>query len=107
MAHEFIYQAYKLSRVYPPDKTVLENISLSFYPGVKIGVLGSNGAGKSSLLKIMAGLDDGFQGEARLTAGHTVGYLAQGPSSTQTRRSAATSWTASPKCSRSLTTTTR
>ena len=79
MAHEFIYQAYKLSRVYPPDKTVLENISLSFYPGVKIGVLGSNGAGKSSLLKIMAGLDDGFQGEARLTAGHTVGYLAQEP----------------------------
>ena len=54
MAHEFIYQAYKLKRVYPPDKTVLENISLSFYPGVKIGVLGSNGAGKSSLLKIMA-----------------------------------------------------
>jgi sulfate-transporting ATPase len=79
MAHEFIYQAYKLKRVYPPDKTVLENISLSFYPGVKIGVLGSNGAGKSSLLKIMAGLDDGFQGEARLTAGHTVGYLAQEP----------------------------
>lgn len=79
MAHEFIYQAYKLKRVYPPDKTVLENISLSFYPGVKIGVLGSNGAGKSSLLKIMAGLDDGFQGEARLTAGHSVGYLAQEP----------------------------
>ncbi len=79
MAHEFIYQAYKLKRVYPPDKTVLENISLSFYPGAKIGVLGSNGAGKSSLLKIMAGLDDGFQGEARLTAGHTVGYLAQEP----------------------------
>ncbi|MFT4658935.1 MAG: sulfate-transporting ATPase [Ilumatobacter sp.] len=79
MAHEFIYQAYKLKRIYPPDKTVLENISLSFYPGVKIGVLGSNGAGKSSLLKIMAGLDDGYQGEARLTAGFTVGYLAQEP----------------------------
>ena len=76
MAHEFIYQAYKLKRIYPPDKTVLENISLSFYPGAKIGVLGSNGAGKSSLLKIMAGLDDGYQGEARLTAGFTVGYLA-------------------------------
>jgi energy-dependent translational throttle protein EttA len=79
MAHEFIYQAYKLKRIYPPDKTVLENISLSFYPGAKIGVLGSNGAGKSSLLKIMAGLDDGYQGEARLTAGFTVGYLAQEP----------------------------
>jgi ATP-binding cassette ChvD family protein len=79
MAHEFIYQAYKLARHYPPDKTVLENISLSFYPGAKIGVLGTNGAGKSSLLKIMAGLDDGYSGEARLTAGFTVGYLAQEP----------------------------
>ena len=79
MAHEFIYQAYKLARHYPPDKTVLENISLSFYPGAKIGVLGSNGAGKSSLLKIMAGLDDGYSGEARLTQGFTVGYLAQEP----------------------------
>ncbi len=79
MAHEFIYQAYKLKRVYPPDKTVLENISLSFYPGAKIGVLGSNGAGKSSLLKIMAGLDDGYSGEARLTPGFTVGYLSQEP----------------------------
>jgi sulfate-transporting ATPase len=79
MAHEFIYQAYKLARHYPPDKTVLENISLSFYPGAKIGVLGSNGAGKSSLLKVMAGLDDGYSGEARLTQGFTVGYLAQEP----------------------------
>ncbi len=79
MAHEFIYQAYKLARHYPPDKTVLENISLSFYPGAKIGVLGSNGAGKSSLLKIMAGLDDGYSGEARLTQGFSVGYLAQEP----------------------------
>jgi energy-dependent translational throttle protein EttA len=79
MAHEFIYQAYKLSRVHPPDKTVLENISISFYPGAKIGVLGSNGAGKSSLLKIMAGLDDGYSGEARLTAGFSVGYLQQEP----------------------------
>ncbi len=79
MAHEFIYTCYKLARFYPPDRTVLENISLSFYPGAKIGVLGSNGAGKSSLLKIMAGLDDGFTGEARLTPGFSVGYLAQEP----------------------------
>ncbi|MCU1388597.1 MAG: transporter ATP-binding protein [Ilumatobacteraceae bacterium] len=79
MAHEYIYTCYKLARHYPPDRTVLENISLSFYPGAKIGVLGSNGAGKSSLLKIMAGLDDGFSGEARLTPGFTVGYLAQEP----------------------------
>src|SRR6188768_4217608 len=79
MAHEFIYTCHKLARVHPPDKTVLENISLSFYPGAKIGVIGSNGAGKSSLLKIMAGLDDGYSGEARLTPGFTVGYLAQEP----------------------------
>jgi ATP-binding cassette ChvD family protein len=79
MAHEFIYTCYKLARVYPPDRTVLENISLSFYPGAKIGVLGPNGAGKSSLLRIMAGLDDGYSGEARLTPGFTVGYLSQEP----------------------------
>jgi sulfate-transporting ATPase len=79
MAHEFIYTCYKLARHYPPDKTVLENISLSFYPGAKIGVIGANGAGKSSLLKIMAGLDDGFSGEARLTPGFSVGYLSQEP----------------------------
>jgi ATP-binding cassette ChvD family protein len=79
MAHEFIYTSYKLARHYPPDRTVLENISLSFYPGAKIGVIGSNGAGKSSLLKIMAGLDDGFSGEARLTPGFSVGFLAQEP----------------------------
>src|SRR5450432_652053 len=79
MAHEFIYTTYKLARHYPPDRTVLENISISFYPGAKIGVIGSNGAGKSSLLRIMAGLDDGFSGEARLTPGFTVGYLAQEP----------------------------
>ena len=71
MPHEFIYTTYKLARHYPPDRTVLENISISFYPGAKIGVIGPNGAGKSSLLRIMAGLDDGFIGEARLTPGFT------------------------------------
>ena len=85
MAHEFIYTTYKLARHYPPDRTVLENISISFYPGAKIGVIGSNGAGKSSLLRIMAGLDDGFTGEARLTPGFTVGYLAQEPELDPTR----------------------
>jgi energy-dependent translational throttle protein EttA len=79
MPQEFIYTTYKLARHYPPDRTVLENISISFYPGAKIGVIGSNGAGKSSLLRIMAGLDDGFSGEARLTPGFSVGYLAQEP----------------------------
>ncbi len=79
MPAEFIYTTYKLARHYPPDRTVLEDISLSFYPGAKIGVIGPNGAGKSSLLRIMAGLDDGFTGEARLTPGFSVGYLEQEP----------------------------
>src|SRR4051812_28666912 len=79
MPAEFIYTAYKLARHYPPDRTVLEDISISFYPGAKIGVIGPNGAGKSSLLRIMAGLDDGFTGDARLTPGYSVGYLSQEP----------------------------
>jgi ATP-binding cassette ChvD family protein len=79
MPAEFIYSTYKLARHYPPDRTVLEDISISFYPGAKIGVIGPNGAGKSSLLRIMAGLDDGFTGEARLTPGFTVGFLSQEP----------------------------
>jgi energy-dependent translational throttle protein EttA len=79
MPPEFIYTSYRLARHYPPDRTVLEDISISFYPGAKIGVIGPNGAGKSSLLRIMAGLDDGFTGEARLTPGFTVGYLDQEP----------------------------
>jgi sulfate-transporting ATPase len=79
MAPQFIYTMHKLSRFHPPDRQVLENISLSFYPGAKIGVLGANGAGKSSLLRVMAGEDDGYTGEARLTAGYTVGFLHQEP----------------------------
>ncbi|MCX6514453.1 MAG: energy-dependent translational throttle protein EttA [Actinobacteria bacterium] len=79
MAAEFIYTCYKLARFYPPDRTILEDISLSFYPGAKIGVIGSNGSGKSSLLRIMAGKDDGYTGEARLTPGFTVGLLEQEP----------------------------
>jgi len=68
-----------LRRFYPPDREVLKGINLSFYPGAKIGVIGANGSGKSSLLRIMAGLDDGFTGEARLTPGFSVGYLSQEP----------------------------
>ncbi len=85
MPAEFIYTTYRLGRHYPPDRTVLEDISISFYPGAKIGVIGPNGAGKSSLLKIMAGLDDGFVGEARLTPGFSVGYLSQEPGLDQTK----------------------
>ena len=79
MSAQYIYTMHKLSRFYPPDKEVLKDINLSFYPGAKIGVLGANGAGKSSLLKIMAGKDDGFTGEARLSPGFTVGMLEQEP----------------------------
>ena len=79
MAAQYIYTMRDLRRFYPPDREVLKGINLSFYPGAKIGVIGSNGSGKSSLLQIMAGEDDGFTGEARLTAGFTVGYLAQEP----------------------------
>jgi len=74
-----------LTRFYPPDREVLKGINLSFYPGAKIGVIGSNGSGKSSLLRIMAGEDDGFSGEARLTPGFTVGYLPQEPQLDESR----------------------
>jgi energy-dependent translational throttle protein EttA len=79
MSAQFIYTMRKLSRFHPPDKEVLNDIVLSFYPGAKIGVLGANGAGKSSLLRVMAGVDDGFTGEGRLTPGFTVGMLEQEP----------------------------
>src|SRR3954449_5937499 len=79
MSAQFIFSMHKVSRYYPPDREVLKDISLSFYPGAKIGVLGANGSGKSSLLKVMAGLDHDFTGEARLTPGFSVGLLEQEP----------------------------
>jgi ATP-binding cassette ChvD family protein len=84
-AAQYIFTMYKVSRFHPPDKEVLKDITLSFYPGAKIGVIGSNGAGKSSLLRIMAGLDDGFTGEARLSPGFTVGMLEQEPHLDETK----------------------
>ena len=79
MSAQFIFTMHRVGRFHPPDRDVLKDISLSFYPGAKIGVLGANGSGKSSLLRIMAGIDDGFTGEARLTDGFTVGLLEQEP----------------------------
>jgi ATP-binding cassette ChvD family protein len=79
MAAQFIYTMRDLQRFHPPDRHVLKGINLSFYPGAKIGVIGSNGSGKSSLLRIMAGEDEGYSGEARLTPGFTVGFLPQEP----------------------------
>src|SRR5215471_14688431 len=80
MTAQFIITMRNLRRSYPPDREVLRGINISMFPGAKIGVLGANGAGKSSLLRIMAGEDEGYQGEARLTAGFSVGYLPQEPS---------------------------
>ena len=80
MTAQFIFTMRDLRRFYPPDREVLKGINISMYPGAKIGVIGANGSGKSSLLRIMAGEDDGFTGSARLTPGFTVGYLPQEPS---------------------------
>jgi len=74
-----------LRRFYPPDREVLKGINISMYPGAKIGVIGANGSGKSSLLKIMAGEDDGYAGDVRLTPGFSVGYLAQEPKLDETK----------------------
>jgi sulfate-transporting ATPase len=76
---QYIYTMSRVSKVVPPKRVILRDISLSFFPGAKIGVLGLNGAGKSSLLKIMAGLDTGFEGEARPQSGIRVGFLPQEP----------------------------
>ncbi|MBI2709006.1 MAG: energy-dependent translational throttle protein EttA [Actinobacteria bacterium] len=79
MSAQYIFTMHKVSRFHPPDREVLKDITLAFFPGAKIGVLGANGAGKSSLLRIMAGVDDGYTGEARLTPGFSVGLLEQEP----------------------------
>ena len=75
---EFIYQMYKARKAHG-DKVILDDVTLSFYPGAKIGVVGPNGMGKSTLLKIMAGLEEVSNGDARLTPGYTVGILQQEP----------------------------
>src|SRR4028118_2022001 len=79
MSSQYIFTMYKLSRVHPPDKEVLKDVSLSFLPGAKIGVLGLNGSGKSTLLKIMAGIDTEIEGEAQPMPGLTIGYPPQEP----------------------------
>jgi ATP-binding cassette ChvD family protein len=79
MARQFIYHMQGLSKTYPGNRKVLDDINLSFYPDAKIGVLGVNGAGKSTLLRIMAGLDQDYSGEAWAAEGARVGYLPQEP----------------------------
>jgi ATP-binding cassette ChvD family protein len=79
MARQFIYHMQGLTKTYPGNRKVLENINLSFYPDAKIGVLGVNGSGKSTLLRIMAGIDKEFTGEGWVAEGARVGYLEQEP----------------------------
>jgi ATP-binding cassette ChvD family protein len=79
MARQFIYHMQGLSKTYPPNRKVLDNIHLSFYPDAKIGVLGVNGSGKSTLLRIMAGIDKDYVGEGWVAEGARVGYLEQEP----------------------------
>ncbi|MEY2149650.1 energy-dependent translational throttle protein EttA [Rhodanobacter sp. 115] len=76
---QYIYTMNGVSKIVPPKRQIIKDISLSFFPGAKIGLLGVNGAGKSTVLKIMAGVDTDFQGEARANPGTKVGYLAQEP----------------------------
>jgi len=76
---QYVYTMNAVGKIVPPKRVILEDISLSFFPGAKIGVLGLNGSGKSSLLRIMAGLDTEIEGEARPQAGINVGFLPQEP----------------------------
>ncbi len=85
MAHQYVYTLRNLRKIAPPDKIILDGISLSFLPGAKIGIIGHNGSGKSTLLRIMAGLDQEYQGEAKLADGLRVGYLPQEPDLDETK----------------------
>jgi ATP-binding cassette ChvD family protein len=76
---QFIYTMIGVSKIVPPNRTIIKDISLSFFPGAKIGLLGLNGAGKSTVLRIMAGVDPDFEGEARPQPGIRIGYLPQEP----------------------------
>jgi sulfate-transporting ATPase len=76
---QYIYTMIGVSKIVPPNRTIIKDISLSFFPGAKIGVLGLNGSGKSTVMRIMAGVDEEFEGEARPQAGTRIGYLPQEP----------------------------
>ncbi|HSD80329.1 MAG TPA: energy-dependent translational throttle protein EttA [Solirubrobacteraceae bacterium] len=85
MAAQYIFTMHRLTKAFPPDKTVLKDLTLAFLPGAKIGVLGYNGAGKSTVLRIMAGLDTDFRGDAQLAPGATAGLLEQEPHLDETK----------------------
>ncbi|HGM0752079.1 TPA: energy-dependent translational throttle protein EttA [Neisseria gonorrhoeae] len=79
MSQQYVYSMLRVSKVVPPQKTIIKDISLSFFPGAKIGLLGLNGTGKSTVLRIMAGVDKEFEGEAVPMGGIKIGYLPQEP----------------------------
>jgi energy-dependent translational throttle protein EttA len=79
MSSQYVFTMHRVSKRYPPDKVVFDDLTLAFYPGAKIGVLGYNGSGKSSLLRIMAGRDEDYRGEAQIGTNRTVGLLEQEP----------------------------
>jgi len=79
VSSQYVFTMHRVSKRYPPDKTVFDDVTLAFYPGAKIGVLGYNGAGKSTLLRIMAGTEQDYRGEAQLGINRTVGILEQEP----------------------------
>ncbi len=85
MSAQYVYTMHRLSKDYPPDKTVLKDVTLAFMPGAKIGVLGYNGAGKSTVLKIMAGIETDYRGDAMLAPNATVGLLEQEPRLDETK----------------------
>src|SRR5438876_12375590 len=85
MARQFVYFMQGLSKTYPGNRKVLDNVHLSFYPDAKIGVLGVNGSGKSTMLRIMAGIDREYNGEAWVAEGARVGYLEQEPQQDATK----------------------
>ncbi len=85
MSAQYVYTMHRLSKDYPPDKTVLKDVTLAFMPGAKIGVLGYNGAGKSTVLKIMAGIETDYRGDAMLAPNATVGLLEQEPHLDETK----------------------
>lgn len=102
-----IFSMVGVSKTYPPQKQVLKNIYLSFFYGAKIGIIGLNGSGKSSLLKIIAGIDKSYQGEVVFSPGYSVGYLEQDPQLDPSktvievvREGCAPSWTSWPSSTR-------
>src|SRR5512143_3880038 len=76
---QYVMSMLRVSKIVPPKRQIIKDISLSFFPGAKIGLLGLNGSGKSTVLKIMAGVDQEFDGEVQRLAGISIGYLPQEP----------------------------